>query len=98
MDNFEIEVVKAREIIRKAKLPNDPQFEFSRSSGFLEVEGRRYPAGEVVTVTCMRRNVPEHVLWQQVYKSNRYFSWLFAFADDVRNGVVREEAELVVEA
>ena len=94
MDNFDVEVIKARDIVRSAKLPNDRQFEFARSSGFLEVEGRRYPAGEVVTVTCCRSATPDRVLWQQVYRSNRYFSWLFAFADDVRTGAVIHEAEL----
>ena len=88
MDSFDIEVAKAREIVDEADLPADPLFEFTRSSGFLEIEGRRYPAGEVVAVTCVRRDDRNVILWQQVYRSNRYFSWLLAFVDDVHNGII----------
>ena len=94
MDSFEIEVIKARDVVRRARLPGSPRFEFARSSGFWEVEGRRFPAGDVVTVSCFVPGAPAQPKWQQIYKSNRYFSWLFAFADDIRNGVVAAEAQL----
>ena len=89
MSPFEIEVSRARELLERVDLPAHASFDFRVASSHLVVDGRRYPAGDVVTVTCTRASAgvegrePE-LLWEQIYRANHRVSWLFAFAEDLR--------------